>query len=66
MDNLILASHLSVLRQEISEIIALNRAYAPSNQHGKFNTNMREKRRKRLEEIKEELATLATRLSRAA
>ena len=66
MDNLTLVSRLRVLRQEVSEIVALNREYSENTQHCTFDTDMHNKRRRRLEEIKEELAAMQMPLSRAS
>ena len=66
MDNLTIASHLRVLRQEISEIAALNQGYSANTQPCIFDTEMHNKRRQRLEEIKEELVALQMPASRAS
>ena len=66
MDDLTLASHLRMLRQEISEIAALNQEYCADTQPCMFDTEMHNKRRQRLEQIKEELVALQMPVSRAS
>jgi coenzyme F420-reducing hydrogenase alpha subunit len=58
VDNLTIAKRLRMLRQEICEIMVRNRDHPANTQHGKFGFNMHNKRRQRLEEIKEELAAM--------
>ena len=66
MDNLTLSAHLRVIRQEVSEIAALDQAYSANTQPCMFDTEMHNKRRQRLEEIKEELVALQMPVTRAS
>lgn len=54
-----LIEHLRTLRAEVTEIMADNRAYWAGGERSQTDTQLYERRRERLEEIKEELRVLA-------
>ena len=60
MNELALIERIRELRHEISEIQSANRKYWGRSQHSQEEKNQNERRRERLQEIKEELPTLAS------
>ena len=61
VNELALIEHIRELRHEISEIQSANRKYWGRSQHSQEENKQNERRRERLQEIKEELPTLASR-----
>jgi hypothetical protein len=60
MDEPAIIERLQAVRGELSEIKAANQVYWRSNVHSEVETELYERRRMRLEEIKEELRALST------
>jgi phage regulator Rha-like protein len=60
MNELALIERIRELRDEIYEIQSANRDYWSRSQHSQEEKNQNERRRERLQEIKEELPTLAS------
>ena len=60
MDEAALIERIRELRLEISEIQSANRVYWSRSQHSQEEKNENERRRERLQEIKEQLPILAS------
>lgn len=60
MDEPAIIERLQAIRGELSEIKAANQVYCQSNVHSELETELYERRRVRLEEMKEELRAFST------